>query len=423
MVLSFLLVGIQVKAATLSITTKTQAVTLQNTLITAGYLPAGSADGVIGPKTQAALTAYQNNGGQALVGRVIPSGPIGPMPPRPSCSTTATFPTITITAPSTGLESYTEGQSIPITWTSCNVPASTQLSISILNGTTSATVGASTTNTGSFNYTIPNGFISSQGWTYGRFYKIFIKSGSINYQGTNIAIDSTSDNLFTINNSNTGTTGTSTLPPTLPIGCTSTSGFSSITGQPCSGTTGTSTNPTSTVCNNSVAPQVTLGNNGYAPSPSGAIYTTMSKLFIFTIKNPSSNCSLYINKMSLVHSETNGLSFIQQNSDLALEVHGNSGVNTIYSNSNANTVSSYNIFTSPNYIIAPNSSDFFVVYDSNLHYFDPYHISTNMASGGLAVGIGQIDYEYWTTASNPVFSGVGSFLNYPLWGNVLTVLQ
>ena len=95
-------------------------------------------------------------------------------PPVPLCPLNT--PTITITSPSAG-QTYAAGRQIAVTWTSCNIPATSAIQIGIhwpaSWGTSFGVTNVTTTNSGSYTYTLPstsdfytpNGLQSSQSYT------------------------------------------------------------------------------------------------------------------------------------------------------------------------------------------------------------------------------------------------------------------
>ncbi|MES2930666.1 MAG: hypothetical protein V4665_02700 [Patescibacteria group bacterium] len=160
------------------------------------------------------------------------------------CGRLAT-PSITVLSPNGG-ETFVAGQKIEVKWKSCNIPANERVSIQIERGigindwsqSANFDLGA-TINDGSETFTVPTFPV------YGRLFRVSM--GTINLVG---AQGDRSDSAFTITKDGSGyptgctssigyssTTGMPCTAPAnpLPPGCTSSMGYSVTTGQPCSG--------------------------------------------------------------------------------------------------------------------------------------------------------------------------------------------
>lgn len=149
--------------------------------------------------------------------------------------------------------------------------------------------------------------------------------------------------------------------------------------------------------------------------------TGYNEMSVFRIQNPT-NCPMTIPKIAVLVASTDGLQFVEKE-DLRLKTldDGNmytpTNVGINYPNSNAS-------FTILDTIPANGYKDYGVG-AVDLHYFDPYSMSVNLNLGGVAVGIGQVDFEV-SNLSLPVWNG--NTINPtptlgPIWGPVLTVLQ
>lgn len=187
--------------------TKAQVLQIQNLLKSKGY-PI-KVDGVIGPKTQAVLDLYKTNNGQPLVSN---RGLIQNPAPTTTCITGVTPPSITLTTPNTGGNYNADihgNNSIRVTWTSCNIPASTSLGVSIeyfpAGGGPSRTPSSNgggmltTVGAGGAGLVVPNSLFAFEGYNFGNFFKVFLKTGGFLYNGNNIAVDDYSDHTFSIN--------------------------------------------------------------------------------------------------------------------------------------------------------------------------------------------------------------------------------
>jgi len=231
--------------------------TVQQVLIEKGYLN-DTIDGSFGRKTGEAVKAYQraNNlkddgvlgprtleliktliagstGSTARIGDFPvplggPRGPVLPGKPLPNiCLPGISKSSITVVSPN-GREVYHTGQWVPgdkvlIKWNTCNISPTQTISLDLTNSLPgwSHSVTAGVPNTGSYTWTIPSQNTIGFGNLYysGPNWKISAK-----VVGTSIA--DLSDDWFEINNDLPG--------GPFPVGCTSASGISTITGLPCS---------------------------------------------------------------------------------------------------------------------------------------------------------------------------------------------
>lgn len=132
---------------------------------------------------------------------------IGTITPQQVCITSGprrSSPFITVTSPNGG-QSYTAGQSIPVTWTSCNVPSTAQLYIPMVSSSTvtSQFTPASVTtpyvysaNTGTATLTLPpSSSFHPGGYLPGNYYKI-----EVEYPTSTGPVTGISSNYFTIGN-------------------------------------------------------------------------------------------------------------------------------------------------------------------------------------------------------------------------------
>ena len=129
-----------------------------------------------------------------------------------------------------------------------------------------------------------------------------------------------------------------------------------------------------------------------------------------------------IPKIAVLVASTDGLGFIEkENLRLKTLDDGNmftpTNVGPNYPDSNA----SFTILDT----IPANSYKDYGVGPVELSYFDPYSMQVNLNLGGVAVGIGQVDFEVGNL-SLPVWNG--NTINPtptlgPIWGPVQTVLQ
>jgi peptidoglycan hydrolase-like protein with peptidoglycan-binding domain len=139
-----------------------------------------------------------------------------------------TAPVLQVVSPNGG-ETYTEGQQITVKWNTQNIPASATLTLNLLSHTNPTAMHPLRNDAGNVTFSNdgeetvllpPPAF----GWHNGLNYKVRIL-----VTGTPSMVDD-SDNYFSITTANSN--------PVLPAGCTSTVGFSPVTGMPCSGTGG-----------------------------------------------------------------------------------------------------------------------------------------------------------------------------------------
>jgi len=132
---------------------------------------------------------------------IIPTD-LNPIPV--STCTKASAPSITLLSPNGG-ESYTPGQQITATWTSCNIPTTNMVAFNLLEplinnnaayGLNNLSGSFVSLNDGQETIIIPND-IGVIGWPYGKNYKIKIIATLQN--PNNSSVEDSSDNLFIIN--------------------------------------------------------------------------------------------------------------------------------------------------------------------------------------------------------------------------------
>ncbi|MCX6757920.1 MAG: peptidoglycan-binding protein [Candidatus Nomurabacteria bacterium] len=146
---------------------------LQQLLIQKGFL-VGNADGSFGPKTKLAVMAFQKANNLFADGKfgmksrafIQPissencgfNGELCAQNNRPLVSCSPTNPaSIIVTSPTAG-QTFNPGQHVNVTWTNCNIPTNTHISI-FLDGFESANspyVWNSFASTGSYNWTVPS---------------------------------------------------------------------------------------------------------------------------------------------------------------------------------------------------------------------------------------------------------------------------
>ena len=134
--------------------------------------------------------------------------------------TSTTPPNIELLSPNGG-EVYEAGQPVSLSWASCNIPVSANLTANLYNNVTGQAITLSNNylpfpNTGSVNLALPASpdwvLANSTNMTYGTIYKFKIQSGAVN---------DFSNNLFTINAPQVGCTPktlTATNGPWNPSG-------------------------------------------------------------------------------------------------------------------------------------------------------------------------------------------------------------
>ena len=118
--------------------------------------------------------------------------------PTPTFCLVGGDPSITVLSPNGG-EIDTADKPFQIKWTSCNVPSTSMVTVSIVyNGSTPIPyINPTSQNSGLYNnYIVSNSRINTEGWKYGLNYKI--KISLLN----NPAVSDMSDNWFTISNPN-----------------------------------------------------------------------------------------------------------------------------------------------------------------------------------------------------------------------------
>lgn len=134
----------------------------------------------------------------------LPVVNVGTSPtPRQICIRSGRFmsaPSITVTSPNGG-EVYQPGQQTTVTWTSCNVPASTPINITLNyyanGGLAGSNILSTTVNSGTQIVTLPNAVLFQTGGAlqYGANFRIFVSTGSTQLP---IPTSDISDNLFSI---------------------------------------------------------------------------------------------------------------------------------------------------------------------------------------------------------------------------------
>jgi len=183
---------------------------VQNALRSYGYNIL--VDGSFGPKTEEAVKAFQISKGVSATGKVdsatmnlllssisnvasvaVPGGPVS------KCTPTTT-PWIKVLSPNGG-EVYQVG-SIPVTWTSCNVPVNTHINIRLINPEASLDPFVSL-NTGSSGYPLSSYMVDNFNLNYGNHYKISLRGTLAN----SFIVADYSDSTFTINNNSIAVPG------------------------------------------------------------------------------------------------------------------------------------------------------------------------------------------------------------------------
>jgi hypothetical protein len=199
-----------------------------------------------------------------------------------ACTATSA-PSITVVSPNGG-QSYTAGQSVTVTWTSCNVPASTPIFLTLQGdttvnaalGITDASAGNDKLNTGSYTFTLP----TQTSWkylVYGNHYTMRVGSDN-----PSILAAGVSANTFSING------------PAVATGCTATSAPSMTLTSPNGGetyTAGQSLTVTWTSCNVPASNPtfITLQGDATVNAAIGITQTiTNSGSYTFTIPTQSS---------------------------------------------------------------------------------------------------------------------------------------
>lgn len=194
--------------------------------------------------------------------------------------TSPTAPVLKVVSPNGG-ETYTEGQQITVKWNTQNIPASAILTLNLLSQTNPTAMYSLSNDAG--NYTFSNDGQETVilpppafGWHNGLNYKV-----RVFVTGTAPSMADDSDGSFSIQTATTpsvtlpagctstaGYSTTSGQPCSLPDGCSANSGFSSITGQPCVSTGGrpaqstTTTTPTIGIATSSFTRELKIGVSG-----------------------------------------------------------------------------------------------------------------------------------------------------------------
>lgn len=354
---------------------------VQQTLTAQGFYK-GDISGVVGSKTKTAIKAFQKTNGLTVTGlldkvtvdAILKSGgPQGGNGFESRVCNSGMAPWIKVTSPNGG-EVYQAGQQINVTWISCNVPATETVRIEFDSPFAGGGVAnVFTPNTGSVAYQLPNS-TSFPPLQYGNHYKV-----EMDFPALSVASDASNSNFSIIDGA---------------VSCTVTT---------------EQTNPfVSNVPSTNVA-------------PFSASYTNLyNEMSVFRIQNPT-NCPMTISKLSIVSTSTDGLEFVEK-ADLRLKtlddgnVFSPTNIGPNYTDSNAY----FTILDS----IPANSYKDYSVGTSDIHYFDPYSGYLNMNWGGVAVGIGQVDFEL-PNLPLPIWNGntYGPTTFGPIWGPVLTVQQ
>lgn len=121
--------------------------------------------------------------------------------------TSTTTPWIKVVSPNGG-ENFSVGN-IPVTWTSCNVPANTHVNVRVTyEGTLGSLDPFVSLNTGSAIFPLTSTMVTNSGWKYKNYYKISLRA---TIAGSGFVVADTSDNYFNILNSTPTTTPTKYL--------------------------------------------------------------------------------------------------------------------------------------------------------------------------------------------------------------------
>lgn len=147
--------------------------------------------GVVGPKTLALVTT------KATTTKTETTTTTKVTPAVATVCTPTTPASITVTSPNGG-ETYVAGQQIKVTWTSCNVPATKNISIMVtMNNTSIASTAGATPNDGIEAIDLPTqaNLPTGTAMVYGNVYKV-------NLFVSGMSVFDASDNLFMINGGN-----------------------------------------------------------------------------------------------------------------------------------------------------------------------------------------------------------------------------
>ncbi len=361
----------------------------------------GDLSGLIGSQTEASIKNFQSKNGLRATGNLDKetadlilkhgdekggSGNNGPTLSSSNCNSN-TPPWTKVVSPNGG-EVFQAGQTLTITWRTCNHPYNVDSMVvlrddritdwQLISYGSQPALGFAThvsslgnLHTYQLSYVIPASFndilpAHHQNVYGGTHYKIQIITGTYGGQ----LQEDWSDNLFTINGGGAGTCGT---PPVVESISTGTPSGSSVS--------------------------------------ASAIPTPL--LFSFRISNHSA-CPILITKLQVIPASTNGLSYVNKN-NFALR-NLSTGVNFPVTNINppyTNTNAAFTVLTE----IPANAHVDFTLRQGSITYLNPFaDASTLMSTGGIAFGVAQVDYEIEQSNS-------GGSLTDVVWGKIFSVTQ
>lgn len=350
----------------------------------------GDLSGLLGPKTERAISSYQTNNNlpvtgvldKATIDSILKSGDVRPTTNPgatvlPPC-TRDSDPWIRVTSPNGG-EVYQPGQQINVTWTSCNITSSATIGV-ILNQGDAQTWSegnpfiledgapdSQSLNDGSQIVTIPSSVLNGD-------YKIWVRHEYDDFTGN--AYHDSSNNFFLITDEEGCEVTTEQTDPFI-----------------------------SSIPTTNVSPFSDSWTNGY------------NEMSVFRIQNPT-NCPMHLGAISVVSTSTDGIEFAEK-ADFRLKKLSDG---SIYSPTNINPyLLDSNTWFFINETIPANGYKDYGVGVVDLHYSDPYPESAQMSWGGIAVGIGQVDYNNSSNSWNGNTFNPTPTLG-PIWGPVQTVL-
>ena len=188
-------------------TRNAEVMKIQSALKVKGYF-LGAVTGYYGDRTAEAVSAFQLAKGFLVTGTTINNTTktailsvttASPVSATPVTTVSKTLPCVLTTQPwikvlsPNGGETYTAGQSLKVTWTSCNIPTTESVLIEIVRANTInvpigpwVVLSSSTPNDGIQTFTLNTSITSGQ-------YELAVKRNSL------LPGDDISDNLFTIN--------------------------------------------------------------------------------------------------------------------------------------------------------------------------------------------------------------------------------
>lgn len=382
---------------------------VQQALAAQGFYK-GDMSGVVGAKTKTAIKSFQKMNklpvtgllDQNTVNAILKSG--GPQSGgvfESRLCNSQTPPRVRVISPNGG-ESYQAGQEITARWETCNLPYNAPTLVAVMDdripdwqtlslfGSVPALDHATLVSSAGNRYVYEYSFVAPATFNdslppqyqniYGGLHYKILANVALNFGTPDQQIfEDLSDNLFSI-----------------------------VGGGNCVVAT-EETNPfVSNVPSTNVA-------------PFSASYTNLyNEMSVFRIQNPT-NCPMTISKLSIVSAATDGLEFVEK-ADLRLKtlddgnVFSPTNIGPNYTDSNA-------YFTILDTIPANSYKDYSVG-TSDIHYFDPYQNYGNLNWGGVAVGVGQVDFEL-PGLPLPVWNGntVNPSPFGPIWGPVITVQQ